>query len=159
MGSSDANPDPLEIMAEGICLTCLTILAAATGAKTSGERLKTITYARTLVIIVYCFSWAFTAITVVVLSTNYSTSTHHITDVLTQCRWMCLTDNPVSCTTGITSCDVFYAGSKVIMYCWLIERVHLVTTVRMARIHSKMYIFNMCLIIPYVCVFALMVRK
>ncbi|ORZ02841.1 hypothetical protein BCR43DRAFT_449887 [Syncephalastrum racemosum] len=138
MDLSYANPDAVEIMTEGICLVCLTVLAAAMGAKTSGERLKTITFARTLVIIVYFFSWAFAAITIVVLSTNYN--------------------NPVSCTAGITSCDVFYAGSKVIMYCWLIERVHLVTTVRVARRHSKMYIFNMCLIVPYVFVFVLMLR-
>ena len=78
---ADANlvgPDVLEVGSEFISLACITVLALALGAKTNGEKLKTINYGRALVIILYFFSWAFSATSIVVVSTNNSKSNHYI---------------------------------------------------------------------------------
>lgn len=67
-------------------------------------------------------------------------------------------DNIISCTLGMMSCDFFYAGSKIAIYAWLIERVHLVTAVKTTRLKTCQYKFHICLLFPYVIIFILMVR-
>ncbi|ORZ02840.1 hypothetical protein BCR43DRAFT_431467 [Syncephalastrum racemosum] len=135
---ADMNPDHLEIMTEFINLFCLSVLAAALGSKTTTKRLRPVNYGRTLVILVYFFSWAFAATAVLVISTNYK--------------------NYVSCTVGMLACDIFYAGSKIVCYLWLIERVHLVSTstLHLRRIESWQYRFHIVLLFPYVAIAALM---
>lgn len=64
------NPDTYEMASELISLTCITALATALGAKTFGEKLKTLNYGRALVILLYTLSWAFAATSVVIVSTN-----------------------------------------------------------------------------------------
>lgn len=82
MSSSDANvmidlglvnPDGLEVASELTSLACITVLALALGAKTYGEKLKSLNYGRVLVIMLYTLSWAFAATSIVVVSTNNST--------------------------------------------------------------------------------------
>ncbi|KAI9491874.1 hypothetical protein BDB00DRAFT_468471 [Zychaea mexicana] len=130
------GPDSLEIMSELVSLACLTIMASALGAKTKRERLVNLTYGRTLVFLVYILSWAFSVTSMVSVSTNNF--------------------NYTSCTLAMMSCDVFYAGSKIVMYAWLIERVHLVTAVRTTRLKSWQYRFHIVLLLPYVAIFVLM---
>ncbi|EIE91814.1 hypothetical protein RO3G_16525 [Rhizopus delemar RA 99-880] len=45
--------------------------------------------------------------------------------------------NMISCTLGMLSCDIFYAGSKVVIYAWLIERIHLVTALSFRNIYLE----------------------
>lgn len=66
------GPDGLEIMSESISLACISIMAAVLGAKTKKERFSTITYGRILVLALYIFSWTFSSISIVVVSTNNS---------------------------------------------------------------------------------------
>ncbi|EIE77808.1 hypothetical protein RO3G_02512 [Rhizopus delemar RA 99-880] len=65
-------------------------------------------------------------------------------------------DNMLSCTLGMLSCDFFYAGSKIVAYAWLIERVHLVTAVKTTRMKTAQYKFHILLLCPYIIIFALM---
>lgn len=62
-----------------------------------------------------------------------------------------------SCTLGMLSCDIFYAGSKIVCYAWLIERIHLVTAVKTSRLKTCQYRFHLVLLCPYIIIFALMV--
>ncbi|KAG0743853.1 hypothetical protein G6F57_002395 [Rhizopus arrhizus] len=132
----EVNPDALEIASELTSLTCITVLAVALGAKTFGEKMKTLNYGRVLVILLYTLSWAFAATSVVVVSTN--------------------NNNIISCTLGMLSCDFFYAGSKIVAYAWLIERVHLVTAVKTTRLKTTQYKIHILLLCPYIIIFALM---
>ncbi|KAJ8654373.1 hypothetical protein O0I10_009941 [Lichtheimia ornata] len=131
------GPDGLEIMSESISLACISIMAVALGSKTKTEHFNTITYGRILVLALYLFSWTFSAISIVVVSTN--------------------NNNIVSCTLGIIICVIFYAATKIVMYSWLIERVHLVSDVRGSRFSSWQYRFHLCLLCPYIGIFVLMV--
>ncbi|KAI8335240.1 hypothetical protein EDC96DRAFT_579134 [Choanephora cucurbitarum] len=130
------GPDILEIISELISLICITVLATAVGSKTFGEKVKTINYGRFMVILLYLLSWAFATTSVVIVSTN--------------------NNNIVSCTLGMLSCDIFYAGSKVVVYAWLIERIHLVTAVKTARLKTRQYRFHLVLLCPFIIIFALM---
>ncbi|KAI8337801.1 hypothetical protein BD560DRAFT_28042 [Blakeslea trispora] len=130
------GPDVLEITSELISLLCITVLASAVGSKTFGEKIKTINYGRLMVIVLYLLSWAFATTSIIVVSTN--------------------NNNMVSCTLGMLSCDIFYAGSKIVVYAWLIERIHLVTAVKTARLKTCQYRFHLVLLCPFVIIFALM---
>lgn len=66
------NPDGMEIASELTSLACITVLALALGAKTNGEKLKTLNYGRVLVILLYSLSWAFATTSIIVVSTNNS---------------------------------------------------------------------------------------
>jgi hypothetical protein len=66
-------------------------------------------------------------------------------------------DNMISCTLGMLSCDIFYAGSKIVIYAWLIERIHLVTAVKTSRLRTCRYRFHLVLLCPYIVILVLMV--
>ncbi|CAO3599377.1 unnamed protein product [Absidia cylindrospora] len=130
------SPDHLEVISEFVSCVCVTALATAFGDKTYGETVKNISYGRVLVLLLYGFSWAFCFTSTILVSTN--------------------NNNIVSCTLGMMSCDLFYAGSKVIGYAWLMERVHLVTNTKLKRLESKMYRFHFALLCPYAAILGLM---
>ncbi|OAD73357.1 hypothetical protein PHYBLDRAFT_181506 [Phycomyces blakesleeanus NRRL 1555(-)] len=65
--------------------------------------------------------------------------------------------NSTSCTLSQLACDFFYSGSKFIIYVWLIEKVWIVSGNSIERWRSPTYIFHMCLLLPYVAIFTLMV--
>ncbi|KAI7851516.1 hypothetical protein BDC45DRAFT_445414 [Circinella umbellata] len=130
------GPDALEIMSEIISLMCITILAFLLGAKSKRECLVNLTYGRILVFIVYMLSWSFAVTSMVSVSTN----NYNIT----------------SCTLAMLACDVFYASSKIVIYMWLIERVHVVTAKRTTRFKSWQYRIHIMILIPYVGIFVLM---
>ncbi|ORZ08198.1 hypothetical protein BCR42DRAFT_360138 [Absidia repens] len=130
------SPDHLEVISEFVSCVCVTALATAFGDKTYGETIKNISYGRVLVLLLYGFSWAFCFTSTILVSTN--------------------NNNIVSCTLGMMSCDLFYAGSKVIGYAWLMERVHLVTNTKLKRLESKMYRFHFALLCPYAVILGLM---
>jgi hypothetical protein len=66
------NPDGMEIASELTSLACITVLALALGAKTYGEKIKSLNYGRVLVILLYTLSWAFATTSIIVVSTNNS---------------------------------------------------------------------------------------
>ncbi|KAG2221395.1 hypothetical protein INT45_012646 [Circinella minor] len=134
--SSRDGPDALEIMSEVISLMCMTILGFLLGAKSKRESLVNLTYGRILVFVVYMLSWSFAVTSMVSVSTN----NYNIT----------------SCTLAMLACDVFYASSKIVIYMWLIERVHVVTAKRTTRFKSWQYRFHIMVLIPYIGIFVLM---
>ncbi|KAL9539899.1 hypothetical protein MBANPS3_009996 [Mucor bainieri] len=131
------GPDVLEIISELVSLFCITVLATAIGSKTYGETLRSINYGRFMVIMLYLSSWAFAYTSAVVVSTN--------------------NNNMTSCTLGMLACDIFYAGSKIIIYAWLIERIYLVTAVKTSRLKTNSYRLHLVMLCPYIIIFALMV--
>ncbi|KAK4513668.1 uncharacterized protein ATC70_005672 [Mucor velutinosus] len=130
------GPDILEIISELVSLFCITVLATAIGSKTYGETLRSINYGRFMVIMLYLTSWAFAYTSAVVVSTN--------------------NNNMTSCTLGMLACDIFYAGSKIIIYAWLIERIYLVTAVKTSRLKTNSYRIHLTMLCPYIIIFALM---
>lgn len=72
VGLGIVGPDSLEIISEFISLVCITVLAAAIGSKTFGEKIKTINYGRVMVILLYVLSWSFATTSAVIVSTNNS---------------------------------------------------------------------------------------
>ncbi|KAL7309903.1 hypothetical protein PS15m_010726 [Mucor circinelloides] len=130
------GPDVLEIISELVSLFCITVLATAIGSKTYGETLRSINYGRFMVIMLYLSSWAFAYTSAVVVSTN--------------------NNNMTSCTLGMLACDIFYAGSKIIIYAWLIERIYLVTAVKTSRLKTNSYRIHLTMLCPYIIIFALM---
>jgi hypothetical protein len=87
-----------EIFSQFISLSCISVLSLLVGAKSTAERLRTLTYARLLVLLIYAVSWTFTASSMILVSTNNA--------------------NLISCVLSELTCDIFYAGSKILIYAW-----------------------------------------
>jgi hypothetical protein len=96
-----------EILSQFISLSCISVLSVLFGAKSTAERLRHLTYARLLVLVIYIVSWAFTAASTLLVATNNY--------------------NQISCTLSIITCDVFYAGSKILIYAWYLIHSSIVT--------------------------------
>ncbi|KAH8551896.1 hypothetical protein BGW37DRAFT_455832 [Umbelopsis sp. PMI_123] len=126
-----------EILSQFISLSCISVLSVLFGAKSTAERLRHLTYARLLVLVIYIVSWAFTAASTLLVATNNY--------------------NQISCTLSIITCDVFYAGSKILIYAWLIERIWVVQAVKTERMKTPLYRFHVGLLMPYFVIFSLMV--
>ncbi|KAG0224919.1 hypothetical protein BGX31_007820 [Mortierella sp. GBA43] len=108
------------------------------GRKTAGTKMGTINYARGLVISLYLVSWAFSFMAAMLAQTN---------------NW-----NQVSCTMSIYSCIALYAISKIIIYLFLMEKVYVVTAVGSTRSEFTLYKINLCLMLPYIVIFGLMIK-
>ncbi|CAO3692777.1 unnamed protein product [Rhizopus stolonifer] len=152
----EVNPDAVEIASELTSLACITVLAVALGAKTYGEQAKSLNYGRILVIFLYTMSLTFAITSVVVVSTNNSKNFVCVYKFRFFLNMYIFLDNIISCTLGMLSCDFFYAGSKIIGYAWLVERVHLVTAVKTTRLKTAQYKLHILLLCPYIIIFALM---
>ncbi|KAG0365028.1 hypothetical protein BGZ54_006937 [Gamsiella multidivaricata] len=107
------------------------------GRKTSGTSLANINYARGLVISLYIVSWGFTTIAAILTSTNVG--------------------NITSCTISIFVCLSLYAMSKIIIYLFLIEKVHVVSSVATLRKDTLLYRTNILLLTPYSVILILMI--
>ncbi|KAI8984387.1 hypothetical protein BDF20DRAFT_911489 [Mycotypha africana] len=130
------GPDILEIISEFISLLCITLLAYIIGNKTYSETTRTMNYGKFMVIMLYVTSWSFAFTSAVVVSTN--------------------NNNMVSCTLAMLSCDIFYAGSKIVIYAWLIERIFLVKAIKQPRLSTWQYRIHLTMLCPYIIIFALM---
>ncbi|KAJ2955969.1 hypothetical protein NQZ79_g8130 [Umbelopsis isabellina] len=126
-----------EILSQVVSLSCISVLSTLAGSKTSTERLRHLTYARLLILLIYAISWAFTTMSTLLVATNNY--------------------NQISCALSILTCDVFYAGSKILIYAWLIERVWVVQAVKTKRMKTPLYQFHVVLLCPYFAIFSLMI--
>ncbi|KAG0253072.1 hypothetical protein BGZ95_006462, partial [Linnemannia exigua] len=107
------------------------------GRKTAGTKVSNINYARGLVVALYIVSWLFSFMaTQLVQTQDY---------------------NMVSCVISIYTCIVLYAGSKIIIYLFLMEKVYVVTAVGLTRSKFWMYRVNLALLCPFLVIVALMV--
>jgi hypothetical protein len=64
------QPDSAEIAAKIISLLSITVLAILFGIKTHNVQFKYLSYSRWLVLTLYLLSWSFTAISMVLVTTN-----------------------------------------------------------------------------------------
>ncbi|KAF9135631.1 hypothetical protein BGW39_001511 [Mortierella sp. 14UC] len=107
------------------------------GRKTASTKMANINYARGLVIALYLVSWLFSFVATQLVQTNDY--------------------NMVSCVISIYTCIALYAGSKIIIYLFLVEKVYVVTAVGLTRSSFWMYKVNLILMCPYVVIVTLMV--
>ncbi|GJJ74520.1 hypothetical protein EMPS_06878 [Entomortierella parvispora] len=131
------QPDSAEIGSLFISLSCISLMSVLFGRKTAGTTLKSINYARALVISLYLVSWAFSFIATILVQTNDG--------------------NVLSCTFSVFSCIILYALSKIIIYLFLMEKVYVVTAVGSTRRDFRLYKINLALLLPYSGILALMI--
>lgn len=68
-----------------------------------------------------------------------------------------MSTNFVNCALGIYACIVLYATSKVLIYCFLIEKVHVVWGgTHQSRLHSKVYWLCLITMTPYAAIVIMM---
>ncbi|KAF9439206.1 hypothetical protein BGZ76_008572 [Entomortierella beljakovae] len=132
------KPDDVETASLFLSLACITTMSVLFGRKTSATTLSSINFARGLVIALYIVSWLFSFMAAMLAQTNNG--------------------NIVSCTVSNFVCIFLYAGSKVIIYLFLIERVYVVTSVGVTRWNSKMFRFNILCLTPYVVIVVLALK-
>ncbi|KAI9349346.1 hypothetical protein BD770DRAFT_326996 [Pilaira anomala] len=130
------QPDISEIASEFVSLVCVSLLSILFGIKTYNVQYKYLSCSRWLITALYALSWAFTISATVFVSTNNG--------------------NFLSCFLSEVACDLFYAGTKIIIYAWLIEKVWVVSASREPRWKTKSYQLHMILITPYIGILALM---
>ncbi|KAF9352845.1 hypothetical protein BGX26_009361 [Mortierella sp. AD094] len=132
------QPDPIESVSLFITLLCISLMSIMFGRKTAATNLSSLNYARSLVIGLYMVSWLFTLMAAMLAQTNNL--------------------NPLSCEMSIFVCIVLYSSSKIIIYLFLIERVHVVTAIGISRWNSPMFKINIALLSPYSIIFALAIK-
>ncbi|KAI9309515.1 hypothetical protein BJ944DRAFT_258375 [Cunninghamella echinulata] len=130
------QPEPGELISQIIGLGGVTIMSVLFGIKTYNIQYRYLTYSKWLVLSLYFCSWAFTVSGLNLVFTNNG--------------------NYMSCLLSILACDIFYSGTKIIIYCWLIEKVWVVNAGRTSRWQTKSYRFHMLLLVPYIGIFILM---
>lgn len=130
------SPDKWEILSEINSVLCITLVCFFLGRKLSSSQ-GPAHYARVLVMALFTCSWAFNLITTLLVSTN--------------------NNNIISCTLSIFMCITLYAMSKIMIYLFLIEKIYVVVSTEQSRMESKLYRFNIALLIPYVAIFVLMI--
>ncbi|KAF9962357.1 hypothetical protein BGZ65_009299 [Modicella reniformis] len=131
------QPDVSSIISLMVSLLAISLMSVLFGRKTAGTSVSNINYARGLVIALYMVSWGFTTIAAVLSSTNNG--------------------NIISCTISIFVCLSLYAASKIIIYLFLIEKVHVVSAVTSRRKDSLLYRINILLLTPYTFILILMI--
>ncbi|KAK3831180.1 MAG: hypothetical protein J3R72DRAFT_455159 [Linnemannia gamsii] len=130
-------PDLDETISLLISLGCITLMSTLFGRKTAGTKVTNINYARGLVVALYIVSWMFSFMATQLVQTNDF--------------------NMVSCVISIYTCIALYAGSKIIIYLFLMEKVYVVTAVGLTRSNFWMYKVNLALMCPYFIIVALMI--
>ncbi|KAF9439205.1 hypothetical protein BGZ76_008571 [Entomortierella beljakovae] len=131
------TPDDVEIGALFLSLACITIMSLLFGRKTSSTTIASLNYPRALVVALYVVSWLFSIMASMLAQTN--------------------NDNFTSCSLSIFVCIILYAISKILIYLFLVERVHIVSSIGVQRWHSPMFRFNVLILTPYAAIFGLAV--
>lgn len=96
------RPDQWEILSEINSVACVTAISLVFGRKIAGVE-GPVYYARGIVLAYYTLAWVFVTIACMVVSTNNG--------------------NMVSCQLGYYNVVIIYSLSKVLMYCYLVEKV------------------------------------
>ncbi|CAO3689227.1 unnamed protein product [Rhizopus stolonifer] len=131
------QPDSGELAAKIISLLCVSSLSTLFGLKTFNVQFKYLSYSKWIVLALYLFSWAFTVMGMVLVTTNNY--------------------NFVSCLMSIMVCDVLYCAAKVTIYVWLIEKIYVVSATRQGRWNTLSYKLHVLLLTPYIAIFILMI--
>ncbi|KAI7882595.1 hypothetical protein K492DRAFT_176213 [Lichtheimia hyalospora FSU 10163] len=134
---SSIHPDWGELASKLVSLLSITIMTILFGIKTYNVQFQYLTYSRWLVLALYIMSWGFTCAATLFVSTN--------------------NENYLSCLLSELACDIFYSGTKIIIYCWLIEKVWVVSSVRQSRWRTRSYRIHMAFMLPYTGIAALLI--
>ncbi|KAG0331023.1 hypothetical protein BG000_011281 [Podila horticola] len=129
------RPDTEESISLFVSLTCISLMSLLFGRKTAGTTIHTLNYARWLVVGLYISSWLFSLMAAMLVQTN--------------------NNNMISCEISVFSCIILYALSKIFIYLFLAERVHVVTSIGVTRWNSNLYKLNLGLVSPYLGILAL----
>ncbi|KAI9309514.1 hypothetical protein BJ944DRAFT_109754 [Cunninghamella echinulata] len=132
-----SQPEAGELISQMIGLSSITIISVLFGIKTYNTQYFYLSYSKWLVILLYICSWSFTFSGLHLVLTNNG--------------------NYTSCLLSILACDIFYSGTKIIIYCWLIEKVWVVDAGRTPRWQTKSYRFHILLLTPYIGIFVVMI--
>ncbi|KAH7323290.1 hypothetical protein B0J17DRAFT_620975 [Rhizoctonia solani] len=139
-------PNPsMQALSSVIHLFGCTILAFCFARRTTGESLfswqtwSSMSWPRLCVLLVFLDSWLFLFSTGILISGVGMSSTF------------------INCALGIYACILLYAGSKILIYWFLIEKVHVVWGgTHQPRLHSKVYWGCLLTMAPYVVIVILM---
>ncbi|KAI8386977.1 hypothetical protein BD560DRAFT_383401 [Blakeslea trispora] len=131
------QPDGGELASKIVSLFSITVMSVLFGIKTFNVQFRYLSYSRWLVLLLYVLSWAFTMCGTLFVFTNNG--------------------NFTSCLLSELTCDIFYSGTKIMIYCWLIEKVWVVSPSRQSRWNTKSYRFHCLLLTPYIAIFTLMI--
>ncbi|KAF9175545.1 hypothetical protein BGX21_003018 [Mortierella sp. AD011] len=127
--SAVQTPDHEETGGLFLSLVAISVMALLFGRKISSTNFSSLNYARALVVILNVVSWLFSFSSALLAQTNNG--------------------NHVSCDLSIFFCISLYASSKILIYLFLMERVHVVTAIGVTRWNSKLFRFNILLLTPY----------
>lgn len=114
------QPDWGELSSQIVSLLAITITCCLFGVKTFKIKYRQLTYAKWLVVSLYICSWSFTASSTILGSTNNGNKTEWTeNDIYADLHvaWVSL-GNQLSCFLSIMACDLFYCGTKMIIYLW-----------------------------------------
>ncbi|KAF9169596.1 hypothetical protein BGX21_001142 [Mortierella sp. AD011] len=131
------QPDPMDIGALALFLLCVSVMSLMIGRKSSVP-ISSLNYARCLVVALYITSWMFSFVAAILAQTS--------------------DNNLVSCTVSNFVCIFLYAGSKIFIYLFMVERAHVVTDVGVSRWNSRMFKFNIALLAPFSVIVAFVVK-
>lgn len=95
------QPDGSELAAKLVSLFSTSLLSMLFGIKTFNVHYRYLTYSRWLILLLYIFSWTFTTVSMLLVTTNNR--------------------NYTSCFLSIMVCDIFYAGTKIAIYAWWVR--------------------------------------
>ncbi|KAG0001907.1 hypothetical protein BGZ79_003970 [Entomortierella chlamydospora] len=123
------TPDHEETGGLFLSLAAISVMALLFGRKTSSTKFSSLNYARALVVVLNVVSWLFSFSAALLAQTNNR--------------------NIVSCDLSVFFCIFLYASSKILIYLFLMERVHVVTAIGVTRWNSKLFKFNILLLTPY----------
>ncbi|KAG0334916.1 hypothetical protein BG004_000210, partial [Podila humilis] len=129
------QPDATETLSLFVSLACISLMSMLFGRKTSATTWGSLNYARGLVVGLYVCSWLFSLMAAMLVQTNNA--------------------NQISCDISVFICILLYAFSKILIYLFLTERVHVVTSIGCTRWNSKLYRLNLGLISPYLGILTL----
>jgi hypothetical protein len=117
------QPDGAELAAKLVSLFSFSLLSFLFGIKTFNIHFKYLSYSRWLVLALYILSWSFTCISMVLVTTNNGLFPYNIHDSTYQHFFLLFIElirigNFVSCFLSIMVCDIFYSGTKIVIYAW-----------------------------------------
>ncbi|KAI8992117.1 hypothetical protein BDF20DRAFT_88802 [Mycotypha africana] len=130
------SPDQWEILSEINSVTCITIISLIFGRKVASID-GPLHYVRLLLLLIYGATWAFCLIACMLTSTNNG--------------------NLVSCTLTNFNCIIIYTITKIFLFLYFIEKIHIISVPKTSRFRSPLYLVNLGLLIPQIAVVVLQV--
>ncbi|GAA5798773.1 hypothetical protein EDC94DRAFT_566925 [Helicostylum pulchrum] len=125
------SPDKWEILAEVNSVACITIVSLIFGRKIASID-GPIQYVRGLLLALYGLSWAFNLIACMLTSTNNG--------------------NSISCLLTFYNVAIVYTASKIVLYLYFTEKIHIISVPKQSRFRSPLYLINLGLLIPNIAI-------